>query len=333
MPIHLCLVSSVSRLVAEYPVLIYTSIALLLGFVGLLLAALIHNAYLLRIERNRTSYEDSVQDYLTELVASTFDNQTLRLETNVSLNSLPELKKELLFNPIARGILRQEIKTLHKSLEGLAAKQLRTTYLSLGFLEECIEQLRSGDFKAKAEAITEFAEMEIYTVAEELQPYLLSNYPELRILAQTFHAKISETPLVFLQDYPFSISKWDQIELVNVLRKRKMDKFPGLRPLFKSSNETVRSFALLLTTNLQLTSYYSALIPALEDENLGVRLQAINEIKKWHHPVALNALRALESGDKSDQELKLINKSIKHLELKISGRDPSTLVLKNGLKL
>lgn len=333
MPTHLCLVNVASRLVTEHPILMFLSFILFVAFLGLMAVAVLHNLYLSRAEIKRSKYAAEVQSYLSELISSTIDSSTLRLETQVALNSQPELKKKLLFDPLARAMLRSEIKTLHNSLEGLSAKTLRTTYLSLGFLEECIAQLRNGDWVQRAEAINEFAEMEIYTVKDELKPFLVSPQSELRILAQTFYAKISEEPLAFLKDYPYALSKWDKIELINVLRKRKMDKFPGLRELFGSENETVRSFALLMTTELQLTSYYSALIPALEDAQDEVRLQAIKQIKKWHHPAALSAVEALDLNTKSNKEKKLITQSVEHLKQKIVGDNLSELLLKSGIKL
>jgi len=333
MTILLSLVSVSHRILANHPVLLMASLLLMLAFFGLVIATLLHNRFVLKKEARFETHEETVHNYLTELVASTLDSDMLRVDTKVSVHSHPELKKELLFDPTARTLLRSEIQTLHKSIDGQAAKQLRTTYLSLGFLEECMEQLRSGDMVQKAEAINEFAEMEIHTVAEEIEPFLRAKDPELRILTQTFFSKISDSPLSYLMNYPFTLSKWDQVELINILSKRKMDKFPGLRALFNDTNPSIRAFSLLLTSELNLTSYYSAFIPALEDEDESVRMEAIKQLRVWHHPVAITALEALELMGKRDIEKKEIEKSLAYLENKIYGNGSQNMKMSLGIRV
>jgi len=143
----------------------------------------------------------------------------------------------------------------------------------------------------------------------------------LPIFLKLFHFK----GLDFLNDLEWSLSEWDQIQLLEVLHRLENQQLPNITPWLRSKNDSVVIFALKLLKYYSQYEGKTEFLELLNHKNDNIRLKTIELLKEFDFKDAkddlknnfndkstedqIAFLRSLESNHNAEDEPFLLNQA------------------------
>ena len=187
-----------------------------------------------------------------------------------------ELKKLPLHTYTVRQMLIGELIFLHKNFSGKVNILIRTIYVRLKLEDHSKRKLKSWHWFKKAQGIEELSELGIESISEELLRYVNSKNIILRMQAQSGFLQLSKTnPFVFLDYTNQNILPWHQINLMDVLNRRKDIPLPTFSKWFQSSNKSVVVFCIRLVVRFRQMESVQELLQLIKHPDGEVRKEMI----------------------------------------------------------
>jgi len=181
---------------------------------------------------------------------------------------------------------------LKNAISGEVAQIIYELYHETKLVNYALVKLDSGKWHIIAKGIRELTQFEIIAAKDKVNSHRNHKRREVRIQVQLFMVKLFHFKgLDFLNDLQWSLSEWDQIQLLEVLHRLENQQLPNITPWLRSKNNSVVIFALKL---LKFYSQYEGKTELLEllnhkDEN--IRLKTIGLLKEFDFKEAKDKLK------------------------------------------
>ena len=261
----------------NYPLLIKVA------YIGIIVSFLITlTCYLIIFFRRvRQSYmkariegwKDEIDQVLTTSII-TFNSEDY-VEEDVK-QIVNQLKKLPLHKYMVRQMLINELIILHKNFSGKVNTLISTIYVWLKLENHSKKKLNSWYWYKKAQGIEELSELGIESIAEELLLYVNSKNITLRMQAQSGYLQLSKTdPFMFLDYTNQNILPWHQINLMDVLNRRKDINLPLFSRWFSSSNNSTVIFCIRLVVRFHQMESVKELMSLFKHPSEEVRKEMI----------------------------------------------------------
>ncbi|MBC7745920.1 MAG: HEAT repeat domain-containing protein [Flavobacterium sp.] len=261
----------------NYPLLIKVA------YIGIIVSFLITlTCYLIIFFRRvRQSYmkariegwKDEIDQVLTTSII-TFNSEDY-VEEDVK-QIVNQLKKLPLHKYMVRQMLINELIILHKNFSGKVNTLISTIYVWLKLENHSKKKLNSWHWYKKAQGIEELSELGIESIAEELLLYVNSKNITLRMQAQSGYLQLSKTdPFMFLDYTNQNILPWHQINLMDVLNRRKDINLPLFSRWFSSSNNSTVIFCIRLVVRFHQMESVKELMSLFKHPSEEVRKEMI----------------------------------------------------------
>lgn len=189
----------------------------------------IYQFYKFRIK----SAKAQIDNFLTTLVFSPFEEQAFRDEIRTFKKTIPFEKnwcKEIILN---------EIINLKENLKGETTTHLHFIYEEFGLFEFSLKLIKSHRWYIKSLGIYHFQALK-YTKAEQyIRPYL--KHRNSMLSTNTYIALIALTSdkLDFLIDYPEKLPFTSEVKIMDILHSRKPPMPTNLKDWINSPNESI----------------------------------------------------------------------------------------------
>lgn len=247
---------------------IFGFILLSLVFVGItIVRRTTHNKKQQQIDDLR----DKFQMYFAELVSEDYEDDMLKMldsteEINLSL-SLEDIS-----NPIHRSILLEELLAANKYIAGKSASKIRETYLTLGFKEYSLQQLKSSDWQTVVKGIQALSAMDIRDAYTSIFELVHHSNPKISEAAMVAHIQLSSDPLAFLDNFKGILTDWHHHRLHHALNKLNFDDVPNFERWYKTDNESVKIFIIKMSGLFQQTHLAQKLARFLLSKSESIQL-------------------------------------------------------------
>ncbi|KAA9036346.1 HEAT repeat domain-containing protein [Ginsengibacter hankyongi] len=253
----------------------YTLMRVMLIFIiilGLLfICTLVFFIYKKRINAKIKSWEDQVS-----LVVS-----TAVFNLDEEFNEIISKNANKLKNHRFRQYLINEIILARKSLSGSASENIKMLYENLGLNNDSFKKLHNKKWHIKAKGVQELAIMEQTKYVKQI--FRLTNNKSELVRNESQCALVSFygfSGLRFLGVTTYTLSEWQQIQLLNKLHDVKPRNFDIIKKWLQSPNESVVNFSLRLATFYNRFDVYPDVMDCLSNTSLQVKLNTLNYLKR-----------------------------------------------------
>ena len=186
------------------------------------------------------------------------------------------LKKLPLRKYVVRQLVINELMFLHKNFSGKINTLISTIYQWLKLEEHSKRKLNSWRWFKKAEGIEELSEMGVESVAQRLLKFVNNKNMTLRMQAQSGYLQLSKNdPFVFLDYTNQNLLPWHQINLMDVLNRRKDIQLPLFSKWFNSPNTSIVIFCIRLMVRFHQMESVKELLKLVKHPNEQVRKEMI----------------------------------------------------------
>jgi len=229
-----------------------------------------------RMNSKVTKWKSEIDQILTNSIivfnSEEYQEQDIR-------DIVDNLKKLPLKKYIVRQLVINELMFLHKNFSGKVNTLISTIYEWLHLEEHSKRKLSSWRWFKKAEGIEELSEMGIESVAGRLLKHVNSKNITLRMQAQSGYLQLSKNdPFVFLDYTNQNLLPWHQINLMDVLNRRKDIQLPLFSKWFNSPNDSIVIFCIRLMVRFHQMESVKELLKLIKHPNEQVRKEMITAI-------------------------------------------------------
>ena len=186
------------------------------------------------------------------------------------------LKKLPMKKYIVRQMVINELMFLHKNFSGKINTLISRIYAELDLDKHSKRKFKSWRWFIKAEAIEELSEFGVDEIAPQFLKYVNSKNITLRMQAQSGYLQASKTdPFIFLDYANQNMITWHQINLMDILNRKKDIELPVFSKWFTSANNSVVIFCIRLMVRFNQMESVKALLKLADHENEDVRKEMI----------------------------------------------------------
>lgn len=187
----------------------------------------------------------------------------------------------------------ENLLSLHKSLIGESAEQLRHLYLQLGLHSYSKQKLYSGSWHVIAQGIGELAEMGMREYNDLIRSFINHPHPVLRSEAQVALLKLKKNGLfALLDDLKEPLSDWQQLQLARAASKAQLLAIPDFKQWLDNNEETILIFSLRMIAYYGQHNALPQLYQLLQHTSEKVREEAVITLR---HLEAFEAVPVLTS--------------------------------------
>lgn len=247
---------------------IFVFVLLSLLFVGLTIVRRIaHNNKQQQLDDLREKF----QCYLAELVSGDYEDDMLKMLDSTEESNLA-LSLEDISTPLHRSILLEELLAVHKYIAGKSASKIRETYLTLGFKQYSLKQLKSNDWQTVVKGIQALSAMDIRDAYTSIFELIHHSNPKISEAAMVAHVQLSSDPLAFLDNFNGILTEWHHYRLHHALTKLSFRYVPDFERWFEVKNESVLIFVIKMSGLFQNTHLTHKLARFLSNKSESIQL-------------------------------------------------------------
>lgn len=212
-------------------------------------------------------------EMVSEIILAEHDEE---LQQVIAKNNSRRLMQRYLHKRFARKAIAGELIKMHRSMSGIAAKNIEWLYMSMELHADAFNDLKSTEWHIKAKAIQHLAEMKQIQFLPRI--YKMINHSNIHIRTEAQLGLVRMTGfdgLRFLNMTRYSLTQWQQICLLQELPKNYSPDDQKIIKWLKSTNESVIEFALKLARKYQCIQLEEEISSCLQHPSGKVRKQAI----------------------------------------------------------
>jgi hypothetical protein len=198
----------------------------------------------------------------------------------VILRAKPKFSKHIKNAKQARVII-DEILTMHGSLTGESKSNLSQLFQTTCVMDYTLHDLENKSWHIKASAIQDLAQIGAETYIPKIEKYAIDPNISLQQVAQI--ALVNSrgyNGLDFLSKLDNVLSDWQQINLLDSLRKLEKKDAPDFSQWLTHKQDTVKLFAMRLIHDFHQTYNCEKLEEFIHNKNMVLRNEAFVTIKK-----------------------------------------------------
>ncbi len=213
--------------------------------------------------------------------------------------------RELLKLPLNREVMSEVLMDLRMDVSGDARERLFQLFQDLGLHQDSFRKLESWRWERISKGILELTEMQVEKAYPFIRKFINDRRSVIRKQAQLATVMLREEGITyFLDTAHYSISEWQQLKLLEILRLREDYNPPRFRVWLTSENRDVVLFALRLIRHYRQNDAEKALIKLLGHRNQVVKGAALECIREFRFSSALEPIISLFP--RVNEELKLL---------------------------
>ena len=197
-------------------------------------------------------------------------------ETSIEQQKIINYLKKCSENALKRTIIIKTLLRLRNEISGETADAIQNLYYKTGFITQACLKLKEKKWDVIARATKELTQFEIKEVHDEIIVHINHPKKEVRREIQLYLVKLfSYAGLEFLDVLENQLSEWDQIQLLEILKKKDNKNLPDIRCWLQSTNHSVVSFALKLAKIHNQYEVKGEILNLLNHPNQEIRIQTI----------------------------------------------------------
>jgi hypothetical protein len=196
-----------------------------------------------------------------------------------NVTAIPDDIRRLMSQRFNRNLMIAELVTARKSFSGKAGNSIQSFYEQLKLNHHSGRKLFSGQWHVRARAIQELSIMQQRQYWKHI--YRLTNHKNdhLRMEAQAGVIRLlGFSGLRFLNVTTHTISEWQMINLLQLLKDIPAGDFKGVDRWLRSSNPYVVAFALKIISKFRKYELHDEVIACLMNSNPLIKNQALKTI-------------------------------------------------------
>lgn len=272
--------------------------------VGLLLTVLILIGYLKHLRarlRNKgrivSTYQKKYESDLIEYLHAD-EGEGISFKQQQIINYL----KKCAQHRLKKRIIIRTLLKLRNEISGETADAIKKLYYHANFIAEAESKLNSKKWEVIADGISELTQFEIKEVHNKVIVHINHPKKEVRREIQFYLVKLfSFDGLEFLNILENQLSEWDQIQLLEILKKKNSQNLPDLGTWLQSSNDSVLSFSLKLAKIFNQYETSEHVFPLFNHPNVAIRIEAIDLVSPLGFFEATEMLK-IDFSERSNEE-------------------------------
>lgn len=202
--------------------------------------------------------------------------------------------RELLKNGFNRKVLAEILLDLQKDVSGDTQKRLFSLYQDLGLHKDAFEKLKSAQWQVVSKGILELTHMQVAESYVFITKFINDKRSTIRKQAEIATVTLKPEGIAFFLDTTkYRISEWQQLKLLDAMRKLEDFKPPRFKLWLTSRNKHVVLFALRLVKYYNQNDCNASLIELVKHKNNQIRGEAIKCIKEFNVVAALDVLKLI----------------------------------------
>jgi hypothetical protein len=200
-----------------------------------------------------------------------------------------EIAGKYTMNTLFTRLLLKTVILLHGQYSGEYARRLEEFYLTGGLQEITRKKLRSGKWNERLEAVRDLAEMNVTELADAIAPLCYDRRPLMRMEAITAMVRLKGiSALKILGDYPYQLTDWTQVHLLEVLKSQSVADVPDIGFLLDAPESSVRLFGVRLVGFYSLKIHTERVKQLRDSATDSWTAAAIRDILEKLEPMAYN---------------------------------------------
>lgn len=208
-----------------------------------------------------------------------------------ALNSRMQIRK-LLAKRLDRKVLAGILMDLVQDVSGEARTRLLSLYQDLGLQEDAYRDLRSRRWEKAAGGIRELSEMQVAQAYFVIRRFVNHRRSILRKQAEFAIIGLTEEGIgYFLDNARHPISEWQQLQIMEILRRRGNFEPPDFGKWLASENQDVQLFALRLIRHYRQHGAGDAVMALIGHTRKDIRVAAIECLRDFAYAPAREALK------------------------------------------
>tara|TARA_R110002049_G_scaffold47596_5_gene137520 strand:- start:155061 stop:157919 length:2859 start_codon:yes stop_codon:yes gene_type:complete len=202
--------------------------------------------------------------------------------------------RELLKNSFNRKVLAEILLDLQKDVSGDTQKRLFSLYQDLGLHKDAFEKLKSTRWQVVSKGILELTSMQVVESYVFITKFINDKRSTIRKQAEIATVTLKPEGIAFFLDTTkYRISEWQQLKLLDAMRKLEDFNPPRFKLWLTSRNKHVVLFALRLVKYYNQNDCNASLIELVKHKNNQIRGEAIKCIKEFNVVAALDVLKLI----------------------------------------
>ncbi len=236
---------------------------------------------ILRLRKNRFDKKaEAVKSSLTPfLMTSAFASNDDELNSVIA-EAKPEFAKQITNSGLGLVMIR-EVLTIHRSLSGQSRNNLSKLYQETTLMKYTERNLGNENWHVKATAIRDLAQINAEAYVSKIEKYAVHKNIYLQQVAQIALVNLKGYDgLDFLGKIKNALSEWQQINLLDVLRRLDREKAPDFSQWLNNKEDSIKLFSIRLIHYFQQSYNSDKLEPFLHHENKILRNEAVAALEK-----------------------------------------------------
>ena len=202
--------------------------------------------------------------------------------------------RELIKNDFNRKVLTEILLDLQKDVSGDTQKRLFSIYHDLGLHKDAFEKLKSTRWQVVSKGILELTNMRVAESYIFITKFINDKRTTIRKQAEIATVTLKPEGIAyFLDTTKYRISEWQQLKLLDAMRKLEDFNPPRFKLWLTSKNKHVVLFALRLVKYYNQNDCNASLIELAKHKNNQIREEAIKCIKEFNVVGALDVLKLI----------------------------------------
>ncbi|MCT4614276.1 MAG: HEAT repeat domain-containing protein [Marinifilaceae bacterium] len=240
-----------------------------------------------------------------------------------------------------RNVLIDVLISIDAADNEIVSRKIRELYFKLGLHKDSIRKLYSRAWEKKIKGLRELTHMDIKTENEIIFKYAQSKNPILRSESQMALVKlIPNDPFTFLEKQVKVFTVWEQINVFDMIRKRRIN-IPNFAFWLNHWNDSVVMFALDMIRILKQKHSYKQVVGLIDHQNERLRAKVIKTLIEIRSNYAGEVLKKVYPEEEKIIKINIIRSlgwlkqpsDIKFFEQIISDEDDIDLKLEACLSL
>lgn len=266
----------------------FLSSVFLFSIIGLI----IYLSYL----RRRLSIKERIQaifykKYEQELIEYLYSGSQDHEITERQQQIIDYLKK-CSSSSLKRKIIIITLLKLRNEISGEMSDAIQKLYYQTGLVDYANSNLKSHKWEKVAKGIKEFTQFEVKEAHGQIIKHVNHPKREVRLEIQRYLVQLFKFEgLEFLNVLVCRLTEWDQIRLIEILKKFDNQQIPEFSNWLESTNDSVVSFSLKLTKTFHQYESKNALIKLLNHINPEIRIEAIEVLTHFNDIETLSILK------------------------------------------
>jgi hypothetical protein len=257
--------------IVVFLILFYTYSSIVL-FIAVIILRLRKN----RFEKKTELLKKALNGYIMGAAFASTEEEI----NEIILQAKPEFSKKIK-NSSQAQVIMHEVLTMHRNLTGQSKNNLSRLYKETCLMTYTLRNLGNENWHVKAYAIKDIAQIDASAHIPRIEKYALHSNIYLQQEAQIALVNLKGYDgLDFLGKLKNALSDWQQINILDVLRKLDKDKAPDFSQWLSNKEETIQLFSIRLIHFFQQSYNCEKLEEFVHSKNKLLRTEAIAALQK-----------------------------------------------------